>query len=370
VDAFAAPHNALIPRHWSEDDDAFRHTWYGLMPIWANPPFNAYGRIWVKISTEGGHLLLLVPGWRSTLPFFQPMAKATFQLPQGPLFLLRGTVEVPEPPWKAFVLWIQRAPPSPRTFGSLLPPRPSVQKDGSPQPMPPLRRTYPPGTFGSLLPKGSATPGSLASGRGSLLTCGDIEENPGPTPEDPGSSMVEDLGAIYMAQYGQAPFFPLQPLPDLFSLPPLPLLSALPPPPSMSSPSSSNAVGLPLPAPALPQPITTARTAGGKKRRRMLVKDTILCPLGCSEPFSSEEAVLTHVEAIHIQRGGVAPDDGWLSDMGRRMCAGCRRLMGRTATYCPGCTRSLEAPTPAVDAPQGLLSANLSHSSHPASQLS
>jgi hypothetical protein len=93
-------------KFWDEEENAFSHTWWGLLPIWANPPFGAYAKIWDKINREGGHLLLLVPGWRSTFPFFHKMAPATLLLPPGPLFLLRGAVEVPEPRWKAYVMWI------------------------------------------------------------------------------------------------------------------------------------------------------------------------------------------------------------------------------------------------------------------------
>ena len=45
------------------------------------------------------------------------------------------------------------------------------------------------------------------------------------------------------------------------------------------------------------------------------------------------------MEAIHILRGGVAPDDGWLASMGRRLCQGCRRLMARSSSHCQGCRR-------------------------------
>ena len=77
-----------------------------------------------------------------------------------------------------------------------------------------------------------------------------------------------------------------------------------------------------------------ARTANGKKRRRCLAKETFVCPLGCSEPFLTAKDVLSHVEAINIQRGGLTKDEGWLASLGRRLCEGCRRLMARSAPLC------------------------------------
>ena len=172
-------------------------------------------------------------------------------------------------------------------------------------------------------PQGLATP-HRGSGRGSLLTCGDIVENPGPEgsthcPGDMGppiGQMIDDQGAAFMAQYGLEAFFPLLSVPRDLTL-------SLPQPPASSSTSA----------------IVSARTAGGRKKKRMRAQETILCPLGCSEPFISDDAVLAHVESIHILRGGVAPDDGWLASMGRRLCQGCRRLMARSSSHCPGCRR-------------------------------
>jgi RNA polymerase subunit RPABC4/transcription elongation factor Spt4 len=150
-----------------------------------------------------------------------------------------------------------------------------------------------------------------------------------------------DSGATLMQQFGLEAFSPLLNVPINVPFRAIPVTDF---------PACSSSALVPLSHGPLvssgSQAVTTARTAGGRKRRRMLTRDTILCPLGCSEPFTSEDAVLTHVEAIHIQRGGVAPDDGWLSAMGRRMCAGCRRLMGRSSAHCPGCRRGMLAALP------------------------
>ena len=76
-------------------------------------------------------------------------------------------------------------------------------------------------------------------------------------------------------------------------------------------------------------------------------------PPGCAEAFITPKDVLAHVEAIHIQRGGLTPDDGWLASMGRRQCEGCRRLMARTAPLCPACQRAAPAPAMVAPPPQG-----------------
>ena len=85
--------------------------------------------------------------------------------------------------------------------------------------------------------------------------------------------------------------------------------------------------------------------AGANNRKRKFLNcffsATFLCPLGCHTPFSSADAVLLHVESIHIQRRGMAPDDAWLQSMRRRLCRGCRRLMARAATHCSHCQTAL-----------------------------
>ena len=101
-------------------------------------------------------------------------------------FLLRGHVPMPAPRWRSFVVWLYVSPGNrPRTYGSLL---------GHSVPQPPSPHG-PPGRLEvnrheneaplvvtsaasfSLLPHPVVLP---VRGRGSLLTCGDVEPNPGP----------------------------------------------------------------------------------------------------------------------------------------------------------------------------------------------
>ena len=59
VDAFAGPHNALFPTHWSPSDSAFRHDWRQLLPAWVNPPFHLFEAVRAKILREGAFVLLV-----------------------------------------------------------------------------------------------------------------------------------------------------------------------------------------------------------------------------------------------------------------------------------------------------------------------
>ena len=90
VDAFAAAHNALLPRFWTETEDAFCQSWWTTQPVWANPPFSQYDRILEKLKSTGGHLLLLVPGWRLTLPKFWGVGPAGLSIAPGPSFPVAG----------------------------------------------------------------------------------------------------------------------------------------------------------------------------------------------------------------------------------------------------------------------------------------
>lgn len=46
IDAAAAPHNARLPRFWTEDDDALSQSWAGER-VWCNPPYSNI-RPWVE----------------------------------------------------------------------------------------------------------------------------------------------------------------------------------------------------------------------------------------------------------------------------------------------------------------------------------
>jgi hypothetical protein len=39
IDAFASPHNNLLPLFWTEREDALQQGWLRDSPLWMNPPF-------------------------------------------------------------------------------------------------------------------------------------------------------------------------------------------------------------------------------------------------------------------------------------------------------------------------------------------
>ena len=132
VDAFAAPHNCLIPTYWSANHSAFDRNWRScLLPIWANPPFSLLHRVLAKIRTEGAYMLLLCPAWEPTISEAKALAVRGHLLPRTKMFRKEGKALMPAPKWGVWILLIDYYPPR--------------------------------------------------SGRGlSLLSCGDIESNPGP----------------------------------------------------------------------------------------------------------------------------------------------------------------------------------------------
>ena len=54
VDAFAAPHNALLPHFWDEQVDALQQCGCNPQPVWCNPPFHLMGPLCRKLRLEGG----------------------------------------------------------------------------------------------------------------------------------------------------------------------------------------------------------------------------------------------------------------------------------------------------------------------------
>ena len=131
VDAFATPQNALMANFWTEEINAFSKNWRSsLLPIWANPPFSQLGRVLAKIQNEGAFMILVLPGWHTWLQRFQRLARRSLKLPSGHTFRRQGRYLMPPPQWDVWVLLIDH------------------------------------------------TPASI--GRGTVLTCGDVEQNPGP----------------------------------------------------------------------------------------------------------------------------------------------------------------------------------------------
>ena len=112
-DAFAQAHNALFPDFWSPDDDGLAQGWLEARPIWANPPFSLLPALVSKLQAEGGHAIVLAPGWSPVLGSLQALAKRVVVLPDEPLYLLRGAKLLPAPSWRTWAFWCDFHPPAP-----------------------------------------------------------------------------------------------------------------------------------------------------------------------------------------------------------------------------------------------------------------
>jgi hypothetical protein len=54
LDAFAAPWNSQLPNFWCHHVDAFRQSWLGSTPLWANPPFSLLHLVLRHLQDRGG----------------------------------------------------------------------------------------------------------------------------------------------------------------------------------------------------------------------------------------------------------------------------------------------------------------------------
>lgn len=56
IDAAAAPHNAMLPRYWTADDNALVQDWAAHRTVWCNPPYGRAIGEWVcKALEESAH---------------------------------------------------------------------------------------------------------------------------------------------------------------------------------------------------------------------------------------------------------------------------------------------------------------------------
>ena len=125
----------------------------------------------------------------------------------------------------------------------------------------------------------------MDGGRGSLLTCGDVETNPGPEGDE--QVLPMDLVASFNEAARQA-----------------------------------GVPGIPVPiqaptVPVLPPDQAEQGPAGAQARKRRREPRDFPCLLGCSIPLLTLEGVIKHVESIHTTRAGVLPDDTWLDSVFR-----------------------------------------------------
>jgi hypothetical protein len=163
----------LCESYWTKELDAFTQNWFQDGPVWMNPPFRLFPEILDRLRRTGGHILLLCPAWSTCFQNFRQMARGACKLPLGRLFLREGWDLMPEPRWDAWVFLIHYIRP---TAVSLLGRQalPSPRARAS-------RRVYP---LWALL-RGHTMidvydPENAGGRVQALLTCGDVESNPGP----------------------------------------------------------------------------------------------------------------------------------------------------------------------------------------------
>ena len=62
VDAAASPDNAMLPRYWTEEDDALTKDWTGER-VWCNPPYGKFQHLFIRKAAkiEASLSVLLLP---------------------------------------------------------------------------------------------------------------------------------------------------------------------------------------------------------------------------------------------------------------------------------------------------------------------
>ena len=167
VDGFASEGNRLCEKWWSSRDSAFLHNWHGPVPIWMNPPFRLLPDVVRHLQRHGGHALVLCPEWSEGFHALRGMARAAHRLPRGPMFRREGWDLLPPPRWDAWVfhIWSRPSPEASEQAGE------GRRHD---RPFVGRRKT-------TLAALSLGLWHGADKGRGaSLLTCGDVESNPGP----------------------------------------------------------------------------------------------------------------------------------------------------------------------------------------------
>ena len=202
ADLFCRPHNCLFgpfPGH----PDAFNVSWRQLGPLWANPPFDLFPRVTSKIEEEGGHLVVICPGWRRVLRALWRPSFRQYEFPPGQIFLFKGRYRQNPPSWTVWALFINYSPhvgsygprPPPIPAHAFLRPNPPPMAPLAPDPSP-LRPTTTLFDLSTrkprkrvrflatpdIIPTGPVSPTRHipVTGRGFSLVSTGIEQNPGP----------------------------------------------------------------------------------------------------------------------------------------------------------------------------------------------
>jgi phage N-6-adenine-methyltransferase len=111
VDAAASPHNAKMPRYWTEVDDGLAQSWAGER-VWLNPPYSFpnlpafVAKAWQEWTNDERPelIVMLLPANRTEQAWWQEMVEPYRDIPGSDLhceflpgrtrFLVRGQTEV------------------------------------------------------------------------------------------------------------------------------------------------------------------------------------------------------------------------------------------------------------------------------------
>ena len=145
---------------------------------------------------------MLCPGWQENLPTFRAMSAAEVILPRGRLFLREGWDLMPEPKWTVHVFCIQHVPPARNSLlGRPFPRERAAGVKRRRLDLAALSRCgilmeaqTPKTTVDRASP--AETSANRDGGRGSSLTCGDIEPNPGPRYTKPDGRSSSNAGFL------------------------------------------------------------------------------------------------------------------------------------------------------------------------------
>ena len=60
IDAAASPENAMLPRYWTEGDDALAQDWTKFGSVWVNPPYGRGIEKWMQKAWESSRIATTV----------------------------------------------------------------------------------------------------------------------------------------------------------------------------------------------------------------------------------------------------------------------------------------------------------------------
>ena len=98
IDACATAENAMLPRYWTEKDNALVQSWEGLR-VWCNPPYNQAKHFIKKALDErdNAELITLLLPFRPDTIAFQTLSRCTIFAVKGRLKFVGAAYSAPFP---------------------------------------------------------------------------------------------------------------------------------------------------------------------------------------------------------------------------------------------------------------------------------